>query len=82
MKKMLAAAALLSLSLTGPVWAQSSSEDSNSPGTSESGTEQTDATNSTENSGDNSAGDEPQCPPGQKSVDPSATKADPKCVAE
>ncbi|MFN3509557.1 MAG: hypothetical protein ACK4ZU_18975 [Allorhizobium sp.] len=84
MKKMLAAAAILSLSLSGAAWAQSSSD---SPGGSDSGNqEQTDTgsdnTGVTEQPSDNSAGDEPQCPPGQRSVDPSATSADPKCVAE
>lgn len=82
MKKMLAAAAIVSLSLSGAVLAQSSSDGSNSQGSTESGTEQNGGTPSAAAPGDNSAGDEPQCPPGQKSADPAATKADPKCVAE
>jgi len=92
MMKMLAAAAIVSMSLTGASWAQSSSDSSNSPGDS-SGSQQGDGTGGTNGSAtgattdtgsptDNSAGDEPQCPPGQKSADASATKADPKCVAE
>lgn len=84
MKKMLAAAAVLSLSLSGVAWAQSSSD---SPGGDDSGNQEqsepgSENTGAIEHPGDNSAGDEPQCPPGQKSVDPSATSADPKCVAE
>jgi len=93
MMKMLAAAAIVSMSLTGASWAQSSSDSSNSPGATGSGSQQDDATGGTDGSAtgattdtgtptDNSAGDEPQCPPGQKSADASATKADPKCVAE
>lgn len=84
MKKMLAAAAIVSLSLTGASWAQSSGS-SNSPGSSDSGSQQGETEGTTdgdENASDNSAGDEPQCPPGQKSADSSATKADPNCVAE
>lgn len=91
MMKMLAAAAMLSLSLTGVSLAQSSSDGS---GGSTGGSQQSDtandsngttedgATTGSDNPGDTSAGDEPQCPPGQKSADSSATKADPKCVAE
>ncbi len=82
MKKMLAAAAILSLSLTGAAWAQSSSDSSDSPGGSDSDSQQEGNASSNESPSDNSAGDEPQCPPGQKSVDPAALKSDPKCVAE
>ena len=85
MKKILAAAAIVSLSLTGASWAQSS-DSSNSPGSSDSASQQGETQGTTdggnENASDNSAGDEPQCPPGQKSADSSATKADPNCVAE
>lgn len=85
MMKMLAAAAIVSMSLTGATWAQSSSDSSSNSGGSDDSSQQGDASDTSgtnENPQDTSAGDEPQCPPGQKSADASATKADPKCVAE
>ncbi|PYB71252.1 hypothetical protein DMY87_17970 [Rhizobium wuzhouense] len=83
--KILAAAAILSVSLTGVSLAQSSSDGSANSGTSDSGSQQGDTSGATGNASipaDTSAGDEPQCPPGQKSADSAATNADKKCVAE
>lgn len=89
MMKMLTAAAILSLSLTGASWAQSS-DGSGAANSSDSGSQQNDPGDANTSGADSGAGqasettsgDLPRCPPGQKSVDPTATKGDPTCIAE
>lgn len=97
MMKILTAAALVSLSLTGVSLAQDSGGSnfggtggSVTDGTGQSGSDGSDGANQGDLGGNttngsstgNNSGDQPQCPPGQKSADSTATAADPKCVAE